>query len=162
MGSLPISISIVALNEEANLPRCLESVRGLAEEIVIVDAGSTDSTPDIAKEHGARFIHQDWLGYRDQKNVALEACTSEWVLALDCDEELSAEMRSSIEEFFKKATISATWEPGLTGRSGFLAGGSPMAIGIQTGSCDCSGARVLAGAAARSTTRSRSKVPPPD
>lgn len=98
--SLPISISIVACNEESNLRRCLASAAGLAQEIVVVDSGSTDRTRDVAREFGARVTHQDWLGYRDQKNVALNQCTQPWVLALDCDEELSPVLRESIIAFF--------------------------------------------------------------
>lgn len=98
---LPLSISIIALNEEANLRRCLASAADLAVEIVIVDAGSTDRTLAIAAEFGARVQHQDWLGHRDQKNVALGLCTQPWVLALDCDEELSPELRASIRGFFQ-------------------------------------------------------------
>ena len=98
---LPLSISIISLNEESNLARCLASVAGLASEIVMVDSGSKDRTLEIAQQHGARVTHQDWLGHRDQKNVALKLCTQPWVLALDCDEELSPELRASVEEFFR-------------------------------------------------------------
>ncbi len=97
---LPLSISIISCNEEANIGRCLASVAGLGEEIVVVDSGSRDRTLDIARTHGAAVHHKDWLGHRDQKNVALGLCTREWVLALDCDEELSPELRASIEQFF--------------------------------------------------------------
>jgi glycosyltransferase involved in cell wall biosynthesis len=97
---LPLSISIVSLNEEANLRRCLESARGLAAEIVLLDSGSTDGTLEVAREFGARVEHQEWLGYRDQKNAALALCSQPWVLALDCDEELSPELRASVEAFF--------------------------------------------------------------
>jgi len=100
---LPLSIPIVACDEEANLRRCLESVQGLAREIVVVDSGSTDGTVRVAEEFGARVIHQEWLGYRDQKNMALEQCGEEWVLALDSDEELSDELRQSVVDFFKGA-----------------------------------------------------------
>ena len=97
----PLSISIIAFNEEANIARCLQSAAGLAEEIIVVDSGSTDRTREIAQCCGARVVHQDWLGHRDQKNVALNLCTQPWVLALDCDEELSPELRQSVEEFFR-------------------------------------------------------------
>jgi glycosyltransferase involved in cell wall biosynthesis len=97
----PLSISIIARDEEANLRRCLQSALGLAEEVVVVDSGSTDGTREVATEFGARVVHQDWLGHRDQKNVALGLCTRSWVLALDCDEELSLELRGSIERFFQ-------------------------------------------------------------
>ncbi len=98
---LSLSLSIIACNEEANLRRCLQSAADLASEIVVVDSGSTDRTLDIAREFGARIHSQNWLGHRDQKNIALDHCTQPWVLALDCDEELSIELRNSIRAFFK-------------------------------------------------------------
>jgi glycosyltransferase involved in cell wall biosynthesis len=97
---LPLSLSIISCNEEANMGRCLASAAGLASEIVVVDSGSTDRTLEIARSFGARVVHQDWLGHRDQKNIALGLCTQPWVLALDCDEELSHGLRASIEQFF--------------------------------------------------------------
>ncbi len=98
---LPLSLSIISHDEEANLRRCLESAADLAREIVVVDSGSTDGTLDVAREFGARVSHQDWLGHRDQKNVALGLCAQPWVLALDCDEELSAELRAAVITFFE-------------------------------------------------------------
>jgi len=62
-----LSIAIVALNEEANLGRVLESVRW-ADEIIVVDSGSTDRTCDIAREYGARVVTEPWRGYTAQKN----------------------------------------------------------------------------------------------
>jgi glycosyltransferase involved in cell wall biosynthesis len=103
LNPFPLSLSIIARNEEANIARCLRSAAGLAQEIVVVDSGSTDRTRQIAEGFGAKVTHQDWLGHRDQKNVALGLCTQPWVLALDCDEELSAELRQSIEGFFREA-----------------------------------------------------------
>jgi len=97
---LPLSVSIVSCNEETNLRRCLVSVRGLAGESIVVDSGSSDGTLKVACSFGARVHHQDWMGFRDQKNFALELCTQPWVLALDCDEELSPALRHSIEVFF--------------------------------------------------------------
>lgn len=109
---LPLSISIISCNEEASIRRCLASAAGLAAEIVLVDSGSTDRTCEIAREFGARVQHQDWLGHRDQKNVALSLCTQPWVLALDCDEELSPELRDSILSFFSEGgdqRFSGAW-----------------------------------------------------
>jgi glycosyltransferase involved in cell wall biosynthesis len=96
----PLSISIVTLNEEANLARCLRSVAGLAEEIIVLDSGSTDGTAAVARAAGAVWAEQAWLGYRDQKNAALARCTQPWVLALDADEEVSPALRRDLEEFF--------------------------------------------------------------
>lgn len=101
MSSFPLSISIIACNEEANIARCLKSAAGLAQEVIVVDSGSTDRTLEIVEGYGAKVTHQDWLGHRDQKNVALGLCTQPWVLALDCDEELSPELYQSIEQFFR-------------------------------------------------------------
>lgn len=100
MPPFPLSISIVTCNEEANLERCLASCHDLAEEIVIVDSGSTDGTKSVAEKYGAKWHEQEWLGFRDQKNVALGPCTKPWVLALDSDEKLSPELKVSIEKFF--------------------------------------------------------------
>ncbi|MDB6133683.1 MAG: glycosyl transferase [Verrucomicrobiales bacterium] len=101
MNPLPLSVPVITRDEAANLERCLNSVAGLAAEIVVVDSGSTDGTRAIAERHGARWSHQDWLGYRDQKRVALALCTQPWVLALDADEEVSPAMRVDILAFFK-------------------------------------------------------------
>jgi len=100
-GMLPLSVSIISLNEEVNLRRCLESLRGIAAEIIVVDSGSNDGTQAVAEEFGANFVFQKWLGHRDQKNVALQLCTRPWVLALDCDEALSADLHASILRFLE-------------------------------------------------------------
>jgi glycosyltransferase involved in cell wall biosynthesis len=101
MPDLPLSLSIITCNEEVNIRRCLASAAELASEIIVVDSGSKDATCAVATEFGARVQHRDWLGHRDQKNVALGLCTQPWVLALDADEELSAELRQCIVAFFE-------------------------------------------------------------
>lgn len=93
---MKISFCLITLNEESNLPRCLRSCADLADEIVVLDSGSTDGTERIAKEFGARFSHQDWLGYVGQKNKVLSLATHEWVFSIDADEELSPELRAEI------------------------------------------------------------------
>jgi len=90
-----LSVAIVALNEEANLGRTLASVRW-ADEIVVIDSGSTDRTCDIARENCAKVIHEPWRGYVAQKNYALELCTQDWILALDADEEVSPGLADEI------------------------------------------------------------------
>ncbi len=99
---LDLSLAIISLNEEENIRRCLRSAADLAREIVVLDSGSTDRTCDVAREFGARVQHQDYLGQRDQKKAAVALCTMPWVLLLDCDEELSPELRASIIAFFDK------------------------------------------------------------
>jgi len=97
---LPISVSVITLNEEQNLARCLESVRGLVTEIVVLDSGSVDRTEEIARNFGANFEVHPWEGYIAQKNAALEQCTQPWVLCLDADEALSPELARSIRRLF--------------------------------------------------------------
>ena len=63
---MKISLCVITLNEAANLPRCLRSCADLADEIVVLDSGSTDATERLAREFGARWHHQDWLGYVGQ------------------------------------------------------------------------------------------------
>jgi glycosyltransferase involved in cell wall biosynthesis len=85
----------VTLNEEANLPRALESLR-CCDEIVVVDAGSTDRTVEIARRQGARVVESEWRGYAAQKNFAAEQATHDWVLSLDADEALSEALEGEI------------------------------------------------------------------
>jgi hypothetical protein len=151
----PVSVSIVACNEERNLPRCLASVAGLATETVVMDSGSTDATCRIAADAGARVIHQDWLGYRDQKNAALARCTQPWVLALDADEELSPALRAEIEASSPRGPTSTGTAPRSRAKSGSSDDGSPTAIGIPTANCGWSAAREPAGRGRRNTIFSK-------
>jgi len=94
-GRLKLSVVIITLNVEHSLSRCLQSVK-FANEIIVVDSGSTDKTCAIAQEFGARVIHQDWLGYGGQKQFAVDRASHDWVLCLDADEWLSTELSDSI------------------------------------------------------------------
>ncbi|MBI5774659.1 MAG: glycosyltransferase family 2 protein [Verrucomicrobia bacterium] len=93
---MKFSFCLITLNEEANLPRCLKSCADLADETLVLDSGSTDATEKIARDFGARFERQDWLGYVGQKNRVLSLAAHEWVFSLDADEELSPELREEI------------------------------------------------------------------
>jgi glycosyltransferase involved in cell wall biosynthesis len=92
-----LCVAIITLNEEANLPRTLASVVW-ADEIVIVDSGSTDETRAIAQSYGVRFIAEAWRGFAAQKNFAMSLCTSDWVLSLDADEAVSPELAASLQK----------------------------------------------------------------
>ena len=92
---LILSVAIITKNEEANLARTLESVRW-ADEIVIVDCGSTDRTAEIARSFGAKFFVEDWKGFGAQKNSAIAKCSGDWILSLDADEEVSAGLAEEI------------------------------------------------------------------
>jgi glycosyltransferase involved in cell wall biosynthesis len=92
-----LSVILITRNEEANLADCLASLEGIAQQIVVVDTNSTDSTLEIAKNHGAVISQPaDWPGFGLQKNRALDLATGEWVLSLDADERLTPALRSEI------------------------------------------------------------------
>jgi len=91
-----VSAVIITHNEERNIARCLASLRGVADEVVVVDSHSTDATQRICEEMGARCIQRTWDGYSPQRNFAVDAATHDWVLAIDADEELSDALRNSI------------------------------------------------------------------
>ena len=95
---MKISFCIITLNEEENLSRCLGSIAELADEIVILDSGSTDRTAEIARAHDARFEVQPWLGYVGQKNAVLNRATHDWIFSIDADEALSPELAAEIRQ----------------------------------------------------------------
>ena len=108
---LPLSVSIITLNEEANLRRCLESVRALGAEIVVIDSGSTDKTGEVAREFGALFEFAPWAGHVAQKSRALQRCSRPWALCLDADEALTPELGESIRTVFaaREPSVSGYW-----------------------------------------------------
>jgi glycosyltransferase involved in cell wall biosynthesis len=96
-----LSVAIITHNEEDNLPRTLASVR-FADEIVVVDSGSTDRTEEIARLFGAKFFSEEWKGFAMQKNSAIDKCTGTWVLSLDADEELTGELQAEISRMLEE------------------------------------------------------------
>ncbi|MDH5765550.1 MAG: glycosyltransferase family 2 protein [Gammaproteobacteria bacterium] len=91
-----LTVTIICLNEEKRIRQCLESVKW-ADEIVLVDSGSTDSTLEIAKEYTDRiFVNSDWQGFGPQKKLAVNYASNDWVLALDSDEVVSEKLREEI------------------------------------------------------------------
>lgn len=97
-----LSVIIITFNEERNIRRCIESVRDIADEIVVVDSMSTDSTEEICNTLGVRFFSQKWLGYSEQKNFANSLASNDWILSIDADEALSEELKKSITELKKR------------------------------------------------------------
>ena len=91
-----ISAVVITYNEELFIDRCLASMNGIVDEIVVVDSFSTDATEEISKKYNVRFIKHAFEGFRDQKNYALQLATYKNILSLDADEALSDRLRESI------------------------------------------------------------------
>jgi glycosyltransferase involved in cell wall biosynthesis len=105
-----LSACIITLNEEQNLPRALASLSSVTDEIVVVDAGSTDGTERVARECGAVFLVRAWTNYAEQKNFAAAAASNDWILSVDADEELSSVLQTSILEWKKRTADFSVYE----------------------------------------------------
>ena len=95
---MKLSAAIITFNEERNIRRCLESLRGIADEVVVVDSFSTDKTADICQEFGVVFIRNPFGGHIQQKNFALDKTSHELILSLDADEALDETLKQQILE----------------------------------------------------------------
>ncbi len=91
-----ISACIISFNEEKKIEDCLKSLVNIADEIIVVDSNSSDNTVEIAKKYTDKVITQDFLGYIEQKNFAIQHASHDWILSLDCDERLSPELQQSM------------------------------------------------------------------
>lgn len=107
----PLSVYFIVKNEEVRLPEALVQAVKVADELIVVDSGSTDRTIEIAESFGAKVVHRDWTGFAAQKAYAASLCQHEWVLDLDADEVLSDELVLNI-----KAALS---RPDLADFAGF-------------------------------------------
>lgn len=94
---LSLTVAIIAYNAAGQIGPCLASV-GFADEILVVDSGSTDDTVEIARRHGARIESREWLGFGRQKQLAVSLARHDWVLCLDVDERVSEPLALSIRE----------------------------------------------------------------
>ena len=119
-----LSACLITLNEEANLARALASLSGVADEIVVIDSGSSDRTEEIALQYGATFVVHDWTNYGEQKNFAAETATNDWILSMDADEELSSNLHLTLLEWKKRKpdhdvyeVARRTWYLGEIGRA---------------------------------------------
>ena len=106
--SQSLSIVLITHNEEHNLPRTLVSVAELVKqtsgEIIVLDSGSTDRTVEVAKSLGAKVFLEEWKGYAPQKNSAIDKASRDWILSLDADEEVDAELAHQI-----RAVLDGDW-----------------------------------------------------
>jgi glycosyltransferase involved in cell wall biosynthesis len=102
MNKIKVSTCIITLNEEDHIREACESV-SWADEIVVVDSGSTDHTREIAAECGAQVFENAWPGFAAQREFATSRATHEWIFSLDADERVSEELRAAIISLFSKA-----------------------------------------------------------
>lgn len=94
-----LSVCLVVQNEQDTLPRVLGSVQGLADEIIVVDGGSTDRTQEVAREFGAKVFYRPFTNHADQKNYAASLAAQDWIFLLDADEELSQQLKESVRQW---------------------------------------------------------------
>jgi glycosyltransferase involved in cell wall biosynthesis len=102
-----LSVVIITFNEEPNIGRCIDSVKKVADEIIVLDSYSTDRTVEIARSHGALIHQENFRGYIAQKNFALQLATYNYILSLDADESLSDQLTASILEAKKSFPFRA-------------------------------------------------------
>jgi glycosyltransferase involved in cell wall biosynthesis len=105
-----LSACLITLNEAHNLPRALASLKEIADEIVIVDSGSTDGTEAIACENGAMFITREFKGYAEQRNFGASQAANEWIFVLAADEEVSSELQTAILSWKKRKPKANVYE----------------------------------------------------
>lgn len=93
-----LSAVIITQNEERNIGRCIDSLSGIADEIIVVDSGSSDQTEQICVQKGVCFQYHPWQGFAEQKNYAATLATGHWILSIDADEALSPQLRDAIAQ----------------------------------------------------------------
>ena len=108
-----LSVILITKNEATNICACLESV-GWADEIIVVDAGSSDGTAEICRGLGAQVYVHDWPGFGMQKNRALSYATNEWVFSIDADERVTPELASQLIEAMQKGREDGFYAPRLS------------------------------------------------
>lgn len=105
---MSISAIIITKNEESAIERCITSL-SFADEVIVIDAESTDRTVELAKQLGAHVIIHPWQGYGPQKNVGLAAASGDWVLFIDADEEVTPELAAEIQETTSSSAHDVYW-----------------------------------------------------
>jgi glycosyltransferase involved in cell wall biosynthesis len=109
-----LSVVLATYNEEANLPSCLDSVKDIADEIIIVDGSSTDKTVEIAKKYGAKIkLTTNKSNFHINKQMAIDMATKDWILQLDADEHVSPELKSEITKILESDSreFNGYWMP---------------------------------------------------
>lgn len=97
-----LSVTLITKNEADRVERCLDSIKDIADEIIVFDSGSTDNTVQIVRRYTDKVWETDWPGFGAQKQRALDQATMDWVLAIDADEALDEELQISLQEFLSR------------------------------------------------------------
>ena len=116
-GMIPLTVIVIALNEEHNIGDCLDGVNW-ADEIILVDSGSKDATVTLAEQHGAKVFVRSWQGFSDAKTFAVSKSRNNWILWLDADERVSPELADEIRLLLKETPSKAAYS--LARRAFFL------------------------------------------
>jgi glycosyltransferase involved in cell wall biosynthesis len=101
----PFSIFVITYNERERLGATLEALRGLTDDLIVVDSGSTDGTQELAKAFGAQVIHHDWTGYGEQKRFAENCCRHNWIFTVDADEVASRKLVKAVSAVMSQDVI---------------------------------------------------------
>lgn len=101
----PISVFIIAKNEQDRIPHAIESVKGWVHEVIVIDSGSNDETVSVSKSLGATILYREWEGYGAQKIFGEQQCTQSWILNIDADEAVSPELQQEIQQLFDQNII---------------------------------------------------------
>ncbi|WP_409524160.1 glycosyltransferase family 2 protein [Nitrincola sp. MINF-07-Sa-05] len=99
-AKLPISVTIIAVNEADRIVAAIESVIDWCDEVIVIDSGSTDDTVAVAEQAGARVLYNPWPGYGQQKRFSEDQARNDWILNIDADERTLPELREEIEQLF--------------------------------------------------------------
>lgn len=118
MNQIPLTVVVITKNEESNITRCLTSVLGWVDEVVVYDSGSVDQTVQVASKLGARVVSGDWLGFGPTKKKATLLAKNDWILSLDADEEVSLDLKHEIRQRF--ASLDSESAYALPRKSYFL------------------------------------------
>jgi glycosyltransferase involved in cell wall biosynthesis len=104
---IPVSVALIAYNEESNMSRCLDSLRDFDDIVVVVDSRTNDRTAEISEEFGCRVFVEEWRGSGPQKQYSIDRCKNDWVLLMDADESLTPETIDTIKNLVGNATADA-------------------------------------------------------
>ncbi len=97
-----LSVFIIAVNEETRIERAINSVKKMADEIIVIDSGSKDNTVELSQNLGAKVVYNAWPGYTEQKAYGESLCKNDWILNIDADEEISMELQDEIDHIFSE------------------------------------------------------------